>query len=136
MPSRRLPREINNSARKRPYVKVTSKRKSLKRCKYYPLWGLGWASYSAKAQNPNSGSSPELKIHQKFIKNMLKINEKQKRSRNGQRSEPPDLSIPPFCTKFRRDSHGTNGFASYKTQNSGCSKQNVPNRTPELGKIH
>ena len=45
-----------------------------------------------------------------------------------------DLSLPPFCTKFRHDSHGTNGFASYKTQNPGYSKQNVPNRTPELEK--
>ena len=45
-----------------------------------------------------------------------------------------DLSIPPFCSKFCHESHGTNGFASYKTQNPGYSKQNVPNRTPELGK--
>ena len=28
-----------------------------------------------------------------------------------------NLSIPPFCTKFRHDSHGTNGFASYGPQN-------------------
>ena len=27
-----------------------------------------------------------------------------------------DLSTPPSCTKFRHDSHGTNGFASYETQ--------------------
>ena len=31
-------------------------------------WGLGWASYSATAQNPKVGASPELKIHQKSIK--------------------------------------------------------------------
>ena len=40
---------------------------------YYPLWGLGWASYSATAQNPKVGASPELKIHQKSIKNPSKI---------------------------------------------------------------
>ena len=28
-----------------------------------------------------------------------------------------DLSIPPSCTKKRHDFHGTNGFASYGTQN-------------------
>ena len=54
---------------------------------YYPLWGLGWASYSAKAQNPKVGASPDLKIHQKSIKKSLKITNKQKWSRNGQRNE-------------------------------------------------
>ena len=28
-----------------------------------------------------------------------------------------DLSIPPSCTKFRHDSNGTDGFASYGPQN-------------------
>ena len=41
---------------------------------YYPLWGLGWASYSAKAQNPKVEASPELKIHQKSIKSMRNKN--------------------------------------------------------------
>ena len=28
-----------------------------------------------------------------------------------------DLSLPPFCTKFRHDSHSTNGFANYGPRN-------------------
>ena len=31
-----------------------------------------------------------------------------------------DLSLPPFCTKFRHDSHGSDGFANYEnTKNPG-----------------
>ena len=60
---------------------------------YYPLWGLGWASYSATAQNPKVGASPELKIHQESIKNQSKIH--QKPIKNPPKIDPRSLLRPP-----------------------------------------
>ena len=46
-----------------------------------------------------------------------KSHKKTKMVTNWSKKRALDLSIPPSCTKFRHDSHGTDGFASYGPQN-------------------
>ena len=59
-------------------------------------------------EEPARSGTLELKIHQEWKTKMVT-----KRSKK----LALDLSPPPFCTKFRHDSHGANGFASYGPQN-------------------
>ena len=47
-----------------------------------------------------------------------------------------DLSLPPFCTKFRHDSHGSNGFVNYESTKNPGNKTLRSNRNPRTRKKH
>ena len=48
------------------------------------------------------------------MKNIEKNNRKTKMVTKWSKKRALDLSIPPFCTKFRHDSHGSKSFVSFQ----------------------